>query len=56
MEKITSVVDLLGEDLVIEHILSSDYSLRVKLAMVVSNSNNGVITSEDQDSINTQPS
>ena len=56
MKKIKTVVDLLGEDLVIQHISSSDYSLKVKLAMILSDQNNGVITTEDEDAINAQPS
>lgn len=55
MNKITSVVNMLGEDLVIQHIVSGDYSLKVKLAMIASDSNDGVITSEDEDAINAQP-
>jgi len=54
MEKIKAVVELLGEDLVIQHIVSSDYSLKVKLAMLLSEANNGVFTTQDEDAINAQ--
>jgi len=54
MEKIAKVVNLLGEDLVIQHIISGDYSLKVKLAMILSDENNGVFTTEDKEAINSQ--
>jgi hypothetical protein len=52
--KIQAVIDLLGEDLVIKHIMEGDYSLKVKLAMITSNENNAVIDSDSQTAINLQ--
>ncbi len=56
MEKIKTVVDLLGEDLVIEHIINGDYSLRVKMAMITSLDSNGVINADEEGAINDQAS
>lgn len=55
MNKIQSVIDVLGEDLVIKHIIDGNYSMKVKLAMIVSNDNNGIISAYDVDEIGNQP-
>jgi hypothetical protein len=54
MNKIKAVVDLLGEDLVIQHIVDGDYSLQVKLAMITSYDNNGVISDDEAEIIQQQ--
>lgn len=56
MKRIKAVVDLLGEDLVVQHIIEGDYSLQVKMAMITSWDNNGVITSDEEAEILAQPS
>ena len=53
-EKIKAVTDLLGEDLVIKHITEGDYSLKVKLAMMISNENDAAIDSDSVTLINLQ--
>tara|TARA_R100001460_G_scaffold31676_4_gene62372 strand:- start:570 stop:737 length:168 start_codon:yes stop_codon:yes gene_type:complete len=54
MSKIQPVIDLLGEDLVVEHIKAGDHSIKVKLAMILSDENNGVISDLDAVEINNQ--
>ena len=56
MEKIKAVVELLGEDLVIQHIINGDYSLQVKMAMITSSDSNGVINADEEGAIYDQPS
>jgi len=54
MNKIKAVVDLLGEDLVVQHIVEGDYNLQVKLAMITSYDNNGVISDDEAEIIQQQ--
>ncbi len=54
MNKIKAVVDLLGEDLVVQHIVDGDYNLQVKMAMITSYDNNGVISDEEAEIIQQQ--
>jgi predicted metallo-beta-lactamase superfamily hydrolase len=54
MNKIKAVVDLLGEDLVVQHIIEGDYNFQVKLAMITSDDNNGVISDDEAEIIQQQ--
>jgi hypothetical protein len=54
MNKVKAVVELLGEDLVISHIIQGDHSLKVKAAMITSLDNDGEISDEDAQIIQAQ--
>lgn len=54
MHLIKTVVELLGEDIVIDHIIDGDLSSKVKLAMIASRTGDGVLTEEDLEAIASQ--
>tara|TARA_R110001606_G_C15297637_1_gene642256 strand:- start:224 stop:391 length:168 start_codon:yes stop_codon:yes gene_type:complete len=54
MNKIKAVVELLGEDLVVAHIIQGDHSLKVKAAMITSLDNDGQISDDEAQIIQAQ--